>query len=313
MSVKAIEPVPCVEVHCHGGREVIRLLLETFAAHGLRACSWQEFEERSTRDPLRAAATVALAHAATGRTAGILLDQYHGAFGSAIREVLSSWDGGDHERGERLLRCLVRYAGVGRHLTVPWRLVVAGAPNVGKSSLINALAGYPRCVVAATPGTTRDLVTTFIAIDGWPVELTDTAGLRETAGMLEQQGIDLAHQAIRSADLCLWMLDASAAPVWPKVRTETMRFVVNKVDLEAAWDLNQADGAVRVSALRCTGLGELCDAVSHGLVSEPPPGGVAVPFTAHLAAQVEEAWRWHTVGQSHEARRVLAELVSGEW
>jgi tRNA modification GTPase len=311
VSVTAIEPVPCVEVHCHGGREVIRLLLETFAAHGLRICSWQEFEARTAGDPLRAAATVALADAATVRTAGILLDQHHGAFGRAIREVLSSWDGGDHERSEHLLRSLVRYAGVGRHLTVPWRLVVAGAPNVGKSSLINALAGYPRCVVAATPGTTRDLVTTFIAIDGWPVELTDTAGLRATEELLEQQGIDLAHQAICSADLCLWILDASAAPVWPEVQTETMRFVINKVDLEPAWDLNQADDAVRISALRNTGLDELCDAISRWLVPEPPPAEGAVPFTVHLAAQVEEAWRYQTAGQSHEARRVLAGVVRG--
>jgi tRNA modification GTPase len=205
----------------------------------------------------------------------------------------------------------VGYAGVGRHLTVPWRLVVAGAPNVGKSSLINALAGYPRCVVAATPGTTRDLVTTFIAVDGWPVELTDTAGLREAAGMLEQQGIGLARQAMRTADLCLWVLDASVAPVWPEAHTGTVRFVINKVDLEPAWDLNEAGEAVRVSALRGSGLGELCDAISRWLAPEPPPAGAAVPFTAHLATQVEEAWRYHTAGQNREARRVLAELVSG--
>jgi tRNA modification GTPase len=69
---------------------------------------------------------------------------------------------------------------LGRHLTRPWRVVVAGAPNVGKSSLINALAGFTRTVVTAVPGTTRDVVATAAAIDGWPVELIDTAGLRLT-------------------------------------------------------------------------------------------------------------------------------------
>jgi tRNA modification GTPase len=282
-----------------------------FAAHGLQVGSWQDFEQRTNSDPLRATAAIALADAVTDRTAGILLDQYQGEFGRAVREILASWERGDRVQGDGLLQSLVRYAGVGRHLTSPWQLVVAGAPNVGKSSLINALAGYRRCVVAATPGTTRDLVTTSIAIDGWPIELTDTAGLRESAGILEQQGIGRARQAVHGADLCLWILDASDAPVWPDVRTETMRFVVNKVDLRAAWDLDQAGDAVRVSAVRGTGLAGLCDAISHWLVPEPPPGAVAVPFTVHLAGQVEAAWCWHASGQTLEASRVLAELVRG--
>ena len=67
-------------------------------------------------------------------------------------------------------------------------MVIAGAANVGKSSLVNALAGYQRSVVAATPGTTRDVVTALIAVDGWPVELADTAGWRTDADPLERKG-----------------------------------------------------------------------------------------------------------------------------
>jgi tRNA modification GTPase len=309
VTLKGARPVPCAEVHCHGGREVVRLLLEALAARGLRACSWQEFHQRTSSDPLRGAVLTALADAVTTRTAGILLDQYHGSFDRAIQDILASWEQGDQEEGTRLLESLVRYAGVGRHLTTPWRLVVAGAPNVGKSSLINALAGYQRCVVAATPGTTRDIVTTSIAIDGWPIELTDTAGLRTASESLEQQGVGLARQAVREADLCLWVLDASAAPVWPDCRTQTMRFVVNKVDLEAGWDLDQANSAVRVSALTGSGLAELCDSVSDWLVPQPPPPGAAVPITAQLSAQIEEAWRHHATGGIEAAKQVLASLV----
>ena len=93
--------------------------------------------------------------------------------------------------------------------------MIAGAPNVGKSSLMNALAGYTRSVVAPTPGTTRDVVTTRLAIDGWPIEMTDTAGMRPTSSDLEQQGIDRAHDAVRDADLRIWLLDGSAEPIFP--------------------------------------------------------------------------------------------------
>ena len=68
----------------------------------------------------------------------------------------------------------------GLHLTRPWNVVLAGRPNVGKSSLINALLGYTRSIVFDQPGTTRDVVTAATAIDGWPIELSDTAGLRES-------------------------------------------------------------------------------------------------------------------------------------
>src|SRR5262249_9107130 len=159
---------------------------------GLRACSWQEFLRLTTEDAVRAAAATALAEARTQRTAAILLDQYHGAFSRAVAVAHAAWERGDTAEAGRLLEVLARYAPLGRPLTSPWRVVVAGAPNVGKSSLVNALAGYARCVVSPTPGTTRDVVTTLIAVDGWPVELADTAGLREAAGPLEEQGIGLA-------------------------------------------------------------------------------------------------------------------------
>ncbi len=108
-----------------------------------------------------------------------------------------------------------------------------------------------------TPGTTRDVVTTRLAIDGWPVELADTAGVRDATDVLETQGVRMARETTAAADLCLWVLDASAAPVWPEFQG-TVQLVVNKIDRPAAWDPNEAAGAVRVSALTGAGLAELC-------------------------------------------------------
>jgi tRNA modification GTPase len=306
VSVKAAHPVPWVEVHCHGGREAVRMLEEAFTRRGIQARSWKQFERGADGDPLRAAAAALLAEALTVRTAGILLDQYQGAFRHAVAAIQAAGERGDQETVGRLLDRLRRYVPVGRHLGTPWRVVVAGAPNVGKSSLVNALAGFQRCVVAPTPGTTRDVVTTLIAVEGWPVELADTAGLRDAAGMVEQQGIGLARAAATAADLCLWVLDASQPPVWPKLPTAALAFVINKVDLEPAWDLGEAAGALHVSARSGSGLTELCQALADWLVPDSLPAGVAVPFTPDLCDRVEEACHHHEAGRFDEARKALA-------
>src|SRR5262249_45570791 len=162
---------------------------------------------------------------------------------------------------------LARQVRLGRHLTAPWKVVVAGAPNVGKSSLVNALAGYQRSIVSPIPGTTRDVVTTSIAIDGWPIDLIDTGSLSEQAEELEQQGIRLAESAVAEADLCLMVLDGAANELSSATGglrpplAQNMQLVINKIDLPPGWDWNQELEAVRVSALTEAGLGELCDCI----------------------------------------------------
>jgi tRNA modification GTPase len=309
LAVRAVEPFARLEAHCHGGREVVRLLLDLFRQRGLQSCSWEDFLRHTEDDPPRAAASAALARAPTARTAGILLDQYRGAFAGAVRDLVALLDRGDATAAESRLGELARYAALGRHLTAPWRVTVAGAPNVGKSSLVNALAGYQRSVVAPTPGTTRDVVTVSLAVDGWPVELSDTAGLREGGEELEEAGMRRAREAAAAADLCLWVLDAAAEPVWPDAGAGTVRLVVNKVDLPPVWDLQRAGGVARVSASTGEGLPELCAALSGWLVPEVPPAGAAVPFTERLCDGVGEARRLLADGRSGPARECLAQLV----
>ena len=147
-----------------------------------------------------------------------------------------------------------------------------------------------------------------IAVDGWPVELSDTAGLRKGAETLEEEGIGKARTTAGAADLCLWLLDASAPPVWPDHEREAVRFVVNKVDLPAVWDTASATESVQVSALTHRGLPELCAALSGWLVPDPPPPGAAIPFTEPICASIESAYDLLANGRSDEARRVLEEM-----
>jgi tRNA modification GTPase len=308
LAVRRAEPVPWVEVHCHGGRQVVRFLTDQLLAQGLRSCGWQEFIRQTSDDPLSAAAAIALAEAATTRTAAILLDQHAGALGRALDSALAALDGGDGDRARAVVEELCRHVALGRHLIRPWRIVVAGAVNVGKSSLLNALAGYQRSIVSPTPGTTRDVVTTRLAIDGWPVEVADTAGLRAGGGALEEEGMRRARATAAAADLCLWVLDAASPPVWPENTTGSTRIVVNKIDLPLAWDLAQAQGALPVSALTGAGLAELCAAIASWLVPEPPAAGAALPFGEALCAGIEEAARLLAGGAVSQARHLLATL-----
>jgi tRNA modification GTPase len=313
LAVKQAEPVPWAEIHCHGGRAVVDLLLETLARRGARVCDAADFVRLMTpADPLRQLAWERLPHAPTVRTAAILLKQCDGAFGQAVDMILAAL-AADPAAAESRLRELVRFTPVGRHLVEPWRVTVAGAPNVGKSTLVNALAGYQRSIVSPTPGTTRDVVTTAIALDGWPVELADTAGLRPDAEALENQGIERARGAVAAADLCLWVLDAGADPVWADLPPERVLLVVNKMDLTAAWDLSRAAGAVHVSARTGAGMPELCAAIVRRLIPEAPSPDDSVPFTPDLGDRIEEAHGHLIAGRRDEARRVLQVLASGVW
>ena len=284
--VKQTQPYPWLELHCHGGIEVVRLMQELFEGHGVATVDWPEFERQRT-PAWQVVAQEALVAAPTVKTAAIALDQWHGAFTQAIAQCLADWQHGNRDAARRRLERLHALVGVGRHLVRPWRVVLAGAPNVGKSSLSNALAGYARSVVAPTPGTTRDVVTTTIALDGWPIELADTAGLRDSSDALEQEGTSRAQAVIASADLCIWLVDGSAAPSLPNDVVERCLHVINKIDLPPAWDWDTMPDAPRVSAKMVTGLTELCQRIVERLVPATPELGEAVPYTEEMCLAVE--------------------------
>jgi len=286
-----------VEVHCHGGVAAVGAVVEQLAERGCQRTTWQDWELRTDAVPLRAAARVALAAAPTQRTAAILLDQYQGALAAAVRTVLDAALADKWQEAASVLDELLRYRELGRHLTEPWRVVLAGRPNVGKSSLINALAGHTRAIVCDQPGTTRDVVTTTTAIDGWPIQLSDTAGLRDARDELEAAGVARAGAALGEADLVILIFDATeaddvAAPryVFEARLPATARVlrVLNKVDL-LSMQPTAAGHDVLTSAVTGRGIDALVSAIGRTLVPEAPAAGAAVPSTADQVAALEAA------------------------
>jgi tRNA modification GTPase len=173
---------------------------------------------------------------------------------------------------------------VGHLLRDGLRVTIAGRPNVGKSSLFNALVKSDRAIVTDIPGTTRDSLIESISIGGFPVTLTDTAGLRESTDQIEQLGVGRTHQAIADADLVLLVVDGSAQTSVSEIEgtsNGTRRLIVrNKLDLPSfAQDDFAVAGSeivINVSAVTGAGLDELraaimssfgnCDAADSGLL-----------------------------------------------
>jgi tRNA modification GTPase len=282
LAVRNLQPIPWLELHVHGGQEVLRWILEIFEKAGISSRGWRDFLKCTSDNALTANAWTALSDAPTVRTASIVLDQVHGALCRALTAIAETIAENSWDEGETAVADLMRYESLGRHLTTPWKVAIAGAPNVGKSSLLNALAGFQRSIVAPTPGTTRDVVWTRIAIDGWSLEIADTAGLRVATDQLETSGVHLAQDAAASADLCIWVLDGSDVPVWPDHVCANLLIVINKTDLTPAWNFTEADGATRVSARTGAGFADLQKAISNRLVPDVPPPGAAVPLNAHF-------------------------------
>jgi len=178
---------------------------------------------------------------------------------------------------------------------------------------MNALAGFQRSIVAPTAGTTRDVVTTLLAFDGWPATAADTAGIRVASDELEQAGIARAERELDRADLCLWLLDGSDSPVRPKALPTNTITIINKIDLPAAWNWQEASGAHWVSALTGQGIEDLSRAIGKALVPEPPRAGEAVPFTAVLCEAISSAHKALSAGRRLETRFIIDQLLTGEF
>jgi tRNA modification GTPase len=300
-----------VEVHSHGGISAIRLVLEALAAAGATVADQEAWAHASGGSRLAAEAALALARAPTVRSAERLLAQCQGAFEQSVRQIEEAIKS-DRAFALSSLDSLLARASFGLRLVCGWKVVLAGRPNVGKSRLLNALAGFDRAIVAATPGTTRDIVTIQTAIDGWPVELADTAGLREPGDLIEASGVALARERQAQADLVLLVLDGSepltsADTELLASHADALR-VVNKADLPAAWSPPER-GWIIVSAERGDGLSSLLAAIAARLVPLAPAPTAALPFLPRHVRLLAHARDWLERDQTEAASLALERLM----
>jgi len=289
-----------LELQGHGGQVVMDLLLARVLALGVRPARPGEFSERAflngKLDLAQAEAIADLIDSGTARAARAAVRSLQGVFSERIHELLErltalrSWieacmDFPDEEidllTDQRLnahigeLAEAIRQVQAGAHqgqlLHDGITLVIAGRPNAGKSSLLNALAGFEAAIVTDIPGTTRDVLRERIQIDGMPLHIIDTAGLHESSDPVEQAGMERARRAMENADRVLLVIDDQAGftPADAAILEELPAGVPHtrirsKVDLTGrAPGISEAHAAVEVALSAHTGAG--LDALRHHL------------------------------------------------
>jgi len=283
-----------LEVHCHGGLAAVESVISALERLGCRRQPWTAWLLAGGARRIGVEAHEALAAAGGPKAAKILSRQLAGGLEEAVGRVESLLRASRVADAHAAIDRLVRASRIGLRLTSPWRVVIAGEANVGKSSLANALAGHDRCIVSPEAGTTRDLLETRIVIDGWEIDLVDTAGQRDrhalaAVGSVELAGIDRAVAACRDADLVVRVCDGSTrAPRMPAAPGELPVFT--KADLAAAIPQQHA-GAVWTSAVTGRGIDDLAARIVRRLVPEeqddPTLLAGGVPFTARQVRLIE--------------------------
>lgn len=295
-----------VEISCHGSPVVLAEVLRLLIGAGAVAAQAGEFSLRAFLnqriDLTQAEAINDLIHAQTRYQARIAARQVRGEvsrqlhpikeglielivhFESTVEFVeddldplnLSLYLARMDEYAERLERLSSSYR-FGRMIRTGVRLALIGRPNVGKSSIFNALLGFERAIVTHLPGTTRDTLSEGLSIEGIPLTLVDTAGIRETEDLVEKIGVERTKSAIADADLIVAVVD-SQSPLSGEEKALFEQFpidlfVINKCDLPGAMTveaLQPVSGempVVRASALTGDGMAELREAIHHHLAA----------------------------------------------
>ncbi|MEO7634046.1 MAG: tRNA uridine-5-carboxymethylaminomethyl(34) synthesis GTPase MnmE [Sphingomicrobium sp.] len=297
-----------VELHCHGGRAVVAAVLTALAAQpGLREAEPGEFTRRAFalgRIDLTQAeglADLIAAETEAQRKAALRIA------GGGLRDVIEGWrervvalsaraeqaidyadeDGGGDDAGLRA-DCAVLAgdlrAWIARPRAEPLKdgvkVVVAGPPNAGKSSLVNAIAGYDRAIVSASPGTTRDHIEVPLALGGVPIVLTDTAGLRDSPDAVEAIGVARVAALIEGADVLLWLGDEPAPVHSVTLLAHARADLPGRVDVPA--------GRIAVSSLTGAGLPELLSAIQRAAEAVLPAADM-ISLNRRQADEVADA------------------------
>ena len=328
------------EFHCHGSPVVLREVLAALFAAGARQAGPGEFTKRAflngRLDLTQAEAVIDLIDAETAAAARNAAAQLDGGLRRALEPIQEALlditsrfyavvdypdediqDAGPEEiaaalrQAEGALTALLSTCKRGKVLKRGVRTAIVGLPNAGKSSLLNALAGYERAIVTDIPGTTRDTVEESVLCGGVLLRLIDTAGLRETEDEVERLGVERSRRAAAEAELALLVLDGSR-PLADEdmAAAETARLAAhmivlrNKSDLPQTADLSALELSVpvlSVSAREGTGLSALEDAVAELFAGDGPPSGEVLTNERQAEA----------LRQAREAIRGAREALAG--
>ena len=282
-------------IHCHGGRAPVQAILETLRSAG--------FHVEGAADRLESPTDLAgeiqwgLLHAPTRKIAEIFLHLQAGALSDEIGRILSM------TRLDQLRDRLVGLRqtwSIGQFLVRPIRVVLAGPPNVGKSSLNNRLLGYSRSIVMDRPGTTRDVVSEGGILDGWSFEFSDTAGIRLSENEIETAGIGLALEKLAMADVEVRVLSGETGLVDAKremaeVGPEGRLWVLNKMDLLEEQDRQRAASEfphlIQTDALSGEGIQTLLSGIRRQAIPHEPRPQSPLLFTERQVEYVDQALR----------------------
>ncbi len=288
-----------VEINCHGGPVPLHRILELVLESGARLAEPGEFTKRAflngRLDLAQAEAVLDVISAMTEQSQKAAMEQLGGRLSKKIEslrnklieltafvEAYIDFPEEDieppslndmREKALELQQALRQLIDSSRHgiiLREGLKTAIIGRPNVGKSSLLNALLEQDRAIVTEMPGTTRDVIEECLNIHGFPVRIMDTAGIREAKDIAEKEGVDRSLRAMEGADMVLLVLDGSEPlrntdkELIEKSNSKHTILVINKADLSPKIPLDTLPSgkpAVEVSALKGTGLNELKDRI----------------------------------------------------
>lgn len=339
-----------VEINCHGGLVPVRRVLELAIREGARLAEPGEFTKRAFLngriDLSQAEAALDLIRAKTSSAERIAMGQLEGGLSRRVNSVLGKVRDlcahveayidfpedeiepaslADIKSGlraaEEEARKLSASFEEGRLFREGIKAVIAGRPNVGKSSLLNALLSEDRAIVTEMPGTTRDVLEEFVSIKGLPMRIVDTAGIRQAHDMAEEEGVRRTLRAMESADVILGMLDASEPlhegdrELLERIAGRNAVLVLNKCDLPRGMNEALPEGVrlVEVSARTGAGLDALRDAIYELSIKDPSAlaEGVVVTNLRHRLSLDRAAGRLEAALLAMEKGKPL-EIVAME-
>jgi tRNA modification GTPase len=349
-----------IEINCHGGLLVTRKILELTLDSGARLATPGEFTKRAflngRMDLAQAEGVVDLIRSKANLSMRVALDQLRGDLSREIGKIRQrliealalvevELDFSDQEldanareqallaleRAGEIASQLLRGFRIGRQLREGFSVVIVGRPNVGKSSLFNAILKSNRAIVTHIPGTTRDTICEQLEMEGIPIRLVDTAGLHASRGLVEKEGVRRTREQMSSADFLIVLLDGSEPlrkedqRILQETKDRERFVVINKTDLPSALDVEELEKQslcrirLFVSAKQGDGICNLARGIRKKLLDGQGPD-VTEPLVSRVrhqealkrvAKNIQRAGRELTKGTNEELVAVdLREAVS---